>query len=57
MKPPLVLGEAVKLVAKIGGHLGRKNDSLPGHQIIWQGYLVLQFMCMGYALQLEVEDE
>ena len=47
---PLLLGDAVRLVAKLGGYLGRKNDPPPGHQIIWQGYMVLQAMCMGFAL-------
>ncbi len=56
-EPPLLLGEAVSLIGKLGGHLGRNNDPAPGHQLIWQGYLVFQFMCMGYALRPEVEDE
>jgi len=46
----MLLGEAVQLVAKIGGYLGRKNDPPPGHQILWQGYAALQFMCMGFVL-------
>jgi hypothetical protein len=50
LKPPLLLYDAVRLVAKLGGYLGRNNDPPPGHQIIWQGYTVLQFMCMGIAL-------
>jgi hypothetical protein len=50
LKPPLLLGDAVRLVAKLGGYLGRKNDPPPGHQIIWQGYTVLQAICMGFAL-------
>jgi len=47
---PLLLGDAVKLVAKLGGYLGRKNDPPPGHQIISLGYTVLEYMCMGVAL-------
>lgn len=50
LTPPLFLCDAVRLVAKLGGYLGRKNDPPPGHQIIWQGYTVLQAMCMGFAL-------
>jgi hypothetical protein len=52
--PPLLLGEAVRLVAKIGGYLGRKNDPPPGHQLLWQGYMVFQFMCLGFGL---LEDQ
>jgi len=47
---PVLLGEAVRLVAKIGGYLGRNNDPPPGHQILWQGYMQFQFMCAGFAL-------
>lgn len=31
------LGEMLKIVAGLGGHLGRKNDGPPGAQVIWQG--------------------
>jgi len=54
LKPPSLLGEAVRLVAKIGGYLGRNNDPPPGHQLIWRGYTEFQFMCMGFAL---LDDE
>lgn len=50
LKPPNLLGEAVRLVAKIGGYIGRKNDPPPGHQILWQGYMDFQYMCTGFAL-------
>jgi len=53
LKPPVLLGEAVRLVAKIGGYLGRNNDPPPGHQLIWQGYTALQFMSSGFALKEE----
>lgn len=50
LKPPTTLGEAVILVAKIGGYLNRKNDPPPGHQILWHGYAKLQSMSAGFAL-------
>ncbi len=50
LKPPKTLGEAVILVAKIGGYLNRKNDLPPGHQILWIGYAKLQSMSAGFAL-------
>ena len=50
MKLPTLLGEAVRMVAKIGGYLGRNNDPPPGHQLLWHGYREFQFMCMGFAL-------
>ncbi len=50
LKVPSMLGDAVRLVAKIGGYLGRNNDPPPGHQLLWHGYREFQFMCMGFAL-------
>lgn len=50
LKPPSLLGEAVTLVAKIGGYLGRNSDPPPGHQLLWQGYAEFHFMCQGFAL-------
>ena len=51
IKPPANLGDAVRLVARLGGYLGRKKDPPPGHQIMWQGYAVLQMMCLGFSLR------
>jgi len=48
---PLLLGEAVILVARLGGYLARSNDSPPGHEVMWQGYSSLQLMSEGYALR------
>lgn len=50
VKPPTCLGNAVLLVARLGGHQARKGDPPPGHQVIWLGYSQLQFMCAGYLL-------
>jgi hypothetical protein len=50
------LGEAVNLVAKIGGYLGRKGDPPPGHQLLRQGYTGFVFMCMGYSLREDAEQ-
>lgn len=51
VNPLTLLGDAVRLVAQIGGYLGRANDPPPGHQLMWQGYSQLQLMCEGYALR------
>lgn len=50
LPPPILVGDAVKLIAKIGGYLGRKSDLPPGHQILWQGYIIFRAMCLGYEL-------
>lgn len=36
-KPP-TLGEAVKWIGRLGGHLGRKSDGPPGLKVVWKGY-------------------
>ena len=51
IKPPANLGDAVRLVARLGGYLGRNNDPPPGHQLMWQGYVVLQMLCLGFSLR------
>ena len=33
------LGEALLLVARLGGYLNRKHDAPPGHQVVWEGYM------------------
>ena len=48
---PTNLGNAVQLVARMGGYLARKNDPPPGHQIMWRGYSILQIMTQGFALR------
>ena len=50
LPPPTQLNDAVLLIAKIGGYLGRKHDPPPGYQLLWQGYTEFQFMCLGYSL-------
>jgi len=48
--PPTRLGEAVRLVARIGGYLDRGNGPPPGHQLIWRGLTRLMFICEGISL-------
>ena len=31
------IGEMIKIIAQLGGHLGRINDGPPGPKIIWKG--------------------
>jgi len=48
--PPAHLGEAVRVLARIGGYLGRTSDPPPGHQLLWRGYAQFHFMCLGFQL-------
>ena len=50
-EPPTTIGEAVRLVARIGGYTNRKNDGPPGHELMWFGYQLLTGMCIGYELR------
>ncbi|MSQ72180.1 MAG: hypothetical protein EXR27_12935, partial [Betaproteobacteria bacterium] len=50
-KQPTHLGDTIRLVARLGGYLGRNNDPHPGHQLMWQGYTVLQILCLGFTLK------
>lgn len=51
LKSPTRLGQTVRLVARLGGYLDRKNDPPPGHQLMWEGYIQLHFMCLGFELR------
>ena len=51
LNPPSRLYEAVRLVARMGGYLGRAKDPEPGHQLMWRGYQQLQLMCEGFSLR------
>ena len=51
--PPDDLGAAVLVLARLGGYLARKHDPPPGHQLMWQGYVTLYGMCLGFALRKE----
>lgn len=44
------LGDAVRIVARIGGYQDRKGDDPPGNQLLWIGYSGLRFMVIGYEL-------
>ena len=51
LKPPTRLGDAVHLVARLGGYLARKNDSPPGHEALWVGLIQLEAMSRGVLLE------
>ena len=47
----MTLGEAIVIIAKLGGYLNRKCDGPPGFQSLWRGYA--RFNDMAYALSLK----
>ena len=54
-KPPTVR-QAMLWVGKLGGHLGRKGDGLPGVRTLWQGWQDLYMMIKGYRLAQAVSS-
>ena len=48
--PPDRLGDAVKLVAHLGGYRDRKHDPDPGHQIMWHGQTRLTSASPGHRI-------
>jgi len=44
------LKEAIRLIAKLGGYMGRKRDGNPGPKPMWIGMQRLHYMVIGYEL-------
>ena len=47
---PITIFEAVHLVAKLGGFLGRKGDGSPGVKVIWLGLKSLADITASFCL-------
>ena len=52
LPPPTRLGDAVGLVGRLGGWLGRTRDP-PGARLLWHGYT--QLVAMAFAFELRDE--
>ena len=50
LSAPDRLGDAVRLVAHLGGYRGRTHDPDPGHQIMWHGQTRLTSAALGHAI-------
>jgi hypothetical protein len=48
--PPPSLNEAVRLLGKLGGHLGRAHDGEPGSEVLWRGMARLADIERAYDL-------
>jgi hypothetical protein len=51
-KLPFTLGEAIILVARLGGYLARRSDPPPGAESIWKGMIRLYDRAEGYRLAM-----
>lgn len=47
---PPTLNEAVRLLGKLGGHLGRAGDGYPGSEVLWRGMSRLADISEAYRL-------
>ncbi|MCY3612218.1 MAG: IS4 family transposase [Gemmatimonadetes bacterium] len=50
LQPPARLGDAVRLVAHLGGYRDRKHDPEPGNQIMWHGQTRLTSASIGHRI-------
>jgi Domain of unknown function (DUF4338)/Transposase DNA-binding/Transposase Tn5 dimerisation domain len=50
---PPSLNETVRMLASLGGHLGRKNDGHPGAEVLWRGMTRLADIDAAYQLYCE----
>jgi Transposase DNA-binding/Transposase Tn5 dimerisation domain len=46
--PPPTLQQAVKWIGRLGGHLGRKRDGMPGVRTLWRGFRDLSLLAAGF---------
>ena len=53
---PMTLHEAVLMIAKIGGFLGRKHDGYPGVKVIWRGMCKLESAIEMYRILKKEKD-
>lgn len=53
---PPTLSAAVRLIGRLGGHLGRKGDGPPGTQTLWRGLMRLQDLAMGWQAHQEFQQ-
>ena len=47
------LSEFIRIIGKLGGHLGRKRDGMPGPQSIWQGLARVRDFAMAWQVFAE----
>ena len=46
--PVPTVAQAVKWLGRLGGHLGRKRDGMPGVRTLWRGWRDLAILVAGY---------
>lgn len=52
----LTLGQAVLWIARLGGHLNRKGDGLPGVRSLWRGLRDLTILVDGFRVARRLRE-
>ena len=52
---PLTLGQAVLWIGRLGGHLNRKRDGMPGVRTLWRGLRDLTLLVEGWRVARRLE--
>lgn len=55
-RPIRTVGEVALAVGRIGGHMNRKRDGMPGWLTLWRGMLALNTLVEGYQIAQQVES-
>ena len=50
LAPPPSLRQAVPWIGRMGGHLGREGDGMPGARTLWRGWRDLQTLVVLYEI-------
>ena len=48
--PPPTIAQAVHMIGRLGGHLGRVGDDMPGVRSLWRGMYDLELILIGYRI-------
>lgn len=54
-RPIRTVREVALAIGRLGGHMNRKSDGLPGWQTLWRGMKVLELLVQGVNLSKELE--
>jgi hypothetical protein len=54
-RPLHTVREVALAIGRLGGHLNRARDGLPGWQTLWHGFAKLQLLCEGVRLAKKVQ--
>ena len=52
----LTLGQAVLWIGRLGGHLNRKKDGMPGVRTLWRGLRDLTLLVEGWRVARRLEN-